>query len=533
MRLRMTWLLTAATMLIADCATVQAHPPPAFGFLLPSLPPSLADAQFSADGKIILAQFSSNPFPSQVAPNLYDAATGKKLGTSTTGFGSKVVVHPDGQQILSITPRAGTDLQTTPQRGQLADMVLLDWQTGKEICKFESAVPANAIAAFSPDGKSLYTGTRDDRVVEWDVLTGKQVRTLDSPMKGDGTTAHTPVFFFSADGKRLVASCAAHIRVWDLTSGKYLGPQMADYQRGQQTSPQEASACTPDGRYLCTANRQWNPQARPQFPLRAWDLNSGKLVGAVNLPGWDSSTIAGVSYADEGRVLLAVSKAGWMHAWDAKNANYLRSTQVFQCDSPFGVSVATAKFSADGRLLLTNGDGSTTQRPAMRLWDTVKRQPIWAADTNGTDGQQLQPAPLVQTIPVYPPSIGAIDPSLYFSNPYYRGGQVSPPLGWYGYRPGWPYAYPPNYWPGYRTNPLYNRYPPVSTYPPTYWSPWLDPRNTLWQGPPYGTWPVGTDSSSQYPPGTTVLPGAGKGGSSSSNTPAGTYSMPIPYSPGS
>ncbi|MHC5825765.1 MAG: WD40 repeat domain-containing protein, partial [Nostoc sp.] len=65
--------------------------------------------------------------------------------------------------------------------------------------------------AFSPDGKTLSSGSYDHTIKLWNLATGEQIRTL---------TGHSEQVYslaFSPDGKTLVSgSCDNTIKIWRL-----------------------------------------------------------------------------------------------------------------------------------------------------------------------------------------------------------------------------------------------------------------------------------------------------------------------------
>src|SRR5258708_5245867 len=68
--------------------------------------------------------------------------------------------------------------------------------------------------AFSPDGKRLASGSRDDTVKVWDAQTGQELLTLRGDMKWVLSVA------FSPDSKRLASGTFQTVNVWDAQSGQ-------------------------------------------------------------------------------------------------------------------------------------------------------------------------------------------------------------------------------------------------------------------------------------------------------------------------
>ncbi len=69
--------------------------------------------------------------------------------------------------------------------------------------------------SFSPDGKTLVSGSRDKTIKLWNVETGKEIRTL----KGHDSYVYS--VNFSPDGKTLVSgSWDKTIKLWNVETGK-------------------------------------------------------------------------------------------------------------------------------------------------------------------------------------------------------------------------------------------------------------------------------------------------------------------------
>jgi eukaryotic-like serine/threonine-protein kinase len=217
--------------------------------------------------------------------------------------------------------------------------------------------------AFSPDGRTLASGTNDKTIKLWDPESGQLLRTLTGHSQAVRSVAFSPIGHLLAsarDDETAEGDFMTVVDVWNPTTGQQMS-SLSGYSSGGRSV-----AFSPSGRTLASGSDDktinlWNPSTGQR--LRSLTLHIGYLNS--------------IAFSPDGR-MLAANDDGTVELWDPATGQLLRtltahSDAVSSPPNPSGEvlsdEVLSVAFSPDGRTLASGSHDNV-----VRLWDPLTGQ---------------------------------------------------------------------------------------------------------------------------------------------------------------
>ncbi len=243
----------------------------------------------SPDGKLLAVG-------SQEALQLWETATGKRM--------HRLAGNEEWVYALAFTP----DGKTLATSGTGKTVRLWDVAGGKERRRW--AVPEEVrVLTFSPDGTVLASGGGTNAVRLWDANTGKELRRLDGHAEGPPLLHHTDrptLAVFTPDGRHLLTGRRDDplLRLWEVAGARLVRTfRLPDPQQGNVGL--FAAAFSPGGRVLACSTLEGD--------VLMWETATGREVGRFR---GHADCVRWLEFAPDGRLLASASSDATVLLWD-------------------------------------------------------------------------------------------------------------------------------------------------------------------------------------------------------------------------
>lgn len=285
----------------------------------------IVSAAFNSEGKLFATGIDNEIW-------LWQVADSRQLLSykGHTSWVHSVAFSPNGKTLAS-----GSNDQTVR---------LWDVNTGQCLKTFRGHTGCVQAIAFSPDGQILASGSNDQTVRLWDIKTGQCLQVL------TGHTNHLLSVIFSPDGETLISSGEDQtVRLWRIKTGECL--RIIETHINWVLSV----SLSPDGRTLATGS--------DGKTVKFWDINTGKCLRKLQNY---SSYVWAIAYAPwvgdinhpHRQVLATGSEDKTIKIWDSLTGECIQTLQGHS------ERVWLVLFCHDGRTLMSASENQT-----VKLWD--------------------------------------------------------------------------------------------------------------------------------------------------------------------
>ena len=224
-------------------------------------------------------------------------------------------------------------------------------------------------ARFSPDGRLIAVGLKEQGIALWDA---RELKPVGQPLLDTGGEVKS--IAFSPDGRTLAAVTKHWLTLWDVGSRS----RRRDPLFAGNPSIVLAVGFSPDGTMLATASSN--------LGLRFWDAATGDDLGHSGF----GRSASDVSFSADGAMIASVGDGGSAGVWDVATG-----MSVATFDGAPGNVDSSVALSLDGHFLAVGGFGRV-----VRLWDVRTGKLIHELDQGGDGAFTIEFSPDGRTLAV-------------------------------------------------------------------------------------------------------------------------------------
>lgn len=242
-----------------------------------------------------------------------------------------VAFSPDGKSVLTGSRTGGA--------------ILWNAATGQQLRTFEGKEREARALAFSPDGKVMATGYEDGTAITWDTTTGTRAATFDTRQRRIDSVAFTP------DGQRLLTGTVDGAILWDISQRT----KLRTFE-----GPVRSAALSPDGKSVVTWPNVFSVFSDTPGGERAvlWDAATGKRLRAFHGDHFGNIKVA---FSANSQQVLIGDWSGWAQGYSMETGTEAFRVKVnnYPPDIQAPCQTLAVAFSPDGKRILAGLNDQT------------------------------------------------------------------------------------------------------------------------------------------------------------------------------
>ncbi len=334
----------------------------------------VSDASFSPDDSIIVTSSYDKTVKTWSAHN------GQLIQTLQDPALPGNITHDSSVTSVAFSPSDGKTIIT----GSLENKIKLwDINTGQPLHTIQVSVHPYLSGRFSHDGRKIIIASDIDTVKILNVQTGQPIQTFRDP-NIQGNATHTGIVNdakFSPDDSKVVTSDTDTVKIWEVQTGQLILTLRAPAASGNTTHSFNYVAFGPDGKtiiaglYKSTLQRgHFVPSVLSNGTVKILNVQTGQLVWTLQDPDTLGNTthdsiVNYVASSPDGKTIITGSwdkKVKKVKKWYAQTGQLIQTLQDPNIQGNTTTSgLSLMKFSYDSKIIITASRDGT-----VKIWDS-------------------------------------------------------------------------------------------------------------------------------------------------------------------
>lgn len=270
------------------------------------------------------------------------------------------LLKPDNWECVHVIPGISGSIALSPRGDIIASLAgdvihLLSVTTGQVIRSLLGHSDSIDYIAFSSDGQMLASASCDNTIKLWDVVTGREIRTITCGSDVSKSFGLSSVMQILGRFFTYIDTIKDTIKILDMATGKEICILTGDWC---------VVAVSRDGKMLASCDRNGT--------MQLWEVPTGKKIRTFidNIPAYAMSVV----FSSDGKILARGGWNGTIKLWEVATGKEIRTF------TGHSNSIDSVAFSRDGRMLASSsGDDGT-----IKLWNVATEKEIRTFTGNPT-----------------------------------------------------------------------------------------------------------------------------------------------------